>query len=34
MLKGLLRVLDAEQMERLHEAVLDVLEKTGLKIEG
>ncbi len=34
MIKGFLRVLDTEQMERLHGAVLDVLEKTGLRIEG
>jgi len=34
MLKGSLGVLDAEQMDRLHEAILSVLEKTGLRIEG
>lgn len=30
MIKGLLRVIDRNQMQRLHEATLDVLEKTGL----
>lgn len=34
MLKGLLRVLDESQMERIHEATLRVLEKTGLVIRG
>ncbi len=34
MLKGLLRVLDESQMDRIHEAALRVLEKTGLVIRG
>jgi trimethylamine--corrinoid protein Co-methyltransferase len=34
MMKGFLRVLEAEPMERLHGAVLNVLETTGLQIEG
>jgi trimethylamine--corrinoid protein Co-methyltransferase len=34
MLKGMLRVLDANQMERLHEGALNVLERTGLHIRG
>ena len=34
MLKGLLKVIDAEAMDRLHEGVLNVLEKTGLQIQG
>lgn len=34
MLKGLLRVADAEQIERLHRAALEVLETTGLRIRG
>ena len=34
MLKGTLAVIDTQEMERLHEAVLNVLEKTGLRIEG
>jgi trimethylamine--corrinoid protein Co-methyltransferase len=33
-LKGILRVLDETQMDRLHEAVLEVLERTGLRIRG
>lgn len=33
-LKGLLRVLDAAQMERLHQGALQVLETTGLQIRG
>ena len=34
MLKGLLKVLEPGQMERLHRAVLEVLERTGLQIQG
>ncbi len=34
MLKGLLRVIDREQMDRLHEGILRVLEDTGLHIRG
>ena len=34
MLKGLLRVLDDGEMERLHEGALNVLENTGLHIRG
>lgn len=34
MLKGILKVIDDEQMGLLHEGVLEVLEKTGLKIDG
>jgi len=34
MLKGIIRVIDAQQMERIHESVLKVLEKTGLQIRG
>jgi len=34
MLKGLLKVLSPEEMERLHEATLNVLENTGLHIRG
>lgn len=34
MLKGLLRVLDAEQIERVHQGALGVLERTGLRIMG
>jgi len=34
MLKGILRVLDRAQMDRMHEAALAVLEKTGLHIRG
>lgn len=34
MLKGLLKVIDQEQMNRLHEGALTVLQKTGLKICG
>jgi len=34
MLKGMLRVLDEEQMDRLHEGILGVLERTGLQIRG
>ena len=34
MLKGLLRVLDSGQMDRIHAAALNVLERTGLHIRG
>jgi trimethylamine--corrinoid protein Co-methyltransferase len=34
MLKGFLRVIEAEQMERLHRGTLQVLERTGLRIQG
>jgi trimethylamine--corrinoid protein Co-methyltransferase len=34
MLKGLLRAIEAEQMERLHRGTLAVLERTGLRIQG
>lgn len=34
MIQGLLRVIDAEQMERLHAGALAVLERTGLQIQG
>jgi trimethylamine--corrinoid protein Co-methyltransferase len=34
MLQGLLRVLAAEQIERLHAGALRVLERTGLQIQG
>jgi len=34
MLKGLLKALDNEGMERLHRGALDVLERTGLQIQG
>jgi trimethylamine--corrinoid protein Co-methyltransferase len=34
MLKGLLRAIDAEQIERLHRGTLAVLERTGLQIQG
>ena len=34
MLKGLLRVLDGRDMDRIHDAALTVLEKTGLRIRG
>ena len=34
MLQGLLRVLDDEQMDRLHAGALRVLERTGLQIQG
>lgn len=34
MLKGLLRVLESDQMERLHRGALQVLERTGLQIQG
>lgn len=34
MLKGLLRVISTEEMDRLHDGALRVLEKTGLLIRG
>ncbi len=34
MLKGLLRVIDPKQMEKLHRGTLEVLERTGLRIQG
>jgi len=34
MLKGLLRVLDEGAMEKMHAAILDILQKTGLRIRG
>lgn len=34
MLQGFLRVLDDEQIDRLHEGALRVLERTGLQIQG
>ncbi len=34
MLKGILKVIDKEQMDRLHEGILSVLENTGLRIRG
>ena len=34
MLQGSLRAIDREQMERLHEGILRVLERTGLQIQG
>jgi trimethylamine--corrinoid protein Co-methyltransferase len=34
MLRGLLRILDADQLERLHRGALEVLERTGLQIQG
>ena len=34
MLRGLLRVIDESDMDRLHEAALCILEKTGLRIRG
>jgi trimethylamine--corrinoid protein Co-methyltransferase len=33
MLKGFLRVIEPEQMERLHRGTLEVLERTGLRIQ-
>ncbi|MCX7826538.1 MAG: trimethylamine methyltransferase family protein, partial [Verrucomicrobiae bacterium] len=32
--RGLLKVLDTEQTKRLHQRTLEVLEKTGLQIQG
>lgn len=34
MLRGILKVIDKEQMDRLHEGALSVLEDTGLRIRG
>src|SRR3974377_1592736 len=34
MLKGFLRVIEPEQMEKLHRGTLEVLERTGLQIQG
>ena len=34
MLKGLIRVVDEQDMQRLHQAALQVLEKTGLILRG
>jgi len=34
MLTGMLRVLDARDLDRLHEAALNVLENTGLRLRG
>ena len=34
MLKGMLRVLSASDMDRIHAAALSVLERTGLRIRG
>lgn len=34
MLKGLLKALEPDQMERLHRGALEVLERTGLQIQG
>ena len=34
MLKGMLKALDEKGMERLHEAALAVLRRTGLQIRG
>jgi len=34
MLQGLLRTISTDQMEQIHQAVLHVLEKTGLQIQG
>jgi trimethylamine---corrinoid protein Co-methyltransferase len=34
MLKGALQVLEADEMERLHQGALNVLETTGLQIQG
>ena len=34
MLKGLLKILEPDQMERLHCGALEVLERTGLRIQG
>lgn len=34
MLKGLQKVVDPAQMERLHQGALQVLERTGLQIQG
>src|SRR5512146_1991723 len=34
MLRGLLKALDAQGMERIHRGALEVLERTGLQIQG
>ncbi|MBM4024895.1 MAG: hypothetical protein FJ280_05725 [Planctomycetes bacterium] len=34
MLKGFLRAIEPEQMEALHRGVLEVLERTGLRLQG
>lgn len=34
MLRGMIRAIDSDQMDRLHEGVLRVLEKTGLRIHS
>jgi trimethylamine:corrinoid methyltransferase-like protein len=34
MLKGLIRVIDENDVERLHQAALQVLEQTGLILRG
>jgi len=34
MLKGFLRAIEPEQMEKLHRGTLEVLERTGLRIQG
>ena len=34
MLDGMLRAIDARQMDRLHDGALQVLERTGLQIQG
>jgi trimethylamine--corrinoid protein Co-methyltransferase len=34
MLKGLLKAIEPEQMEKLHRGTLEVLERTGLRIQG
>ncbi|MDD3521306.1 MAG: trimethylamine methyltransferase family protein [Actinomycetota bacterium] len=34
MLKGIIKIFKDNELDRLHYAVLDVLEKTGLKIDG
>ena len=34
MLRGFLRAIDGSDMERLHQGVLRVLERTGLQIQG
>ncbi|UCC99358.1 MAG: trimethylamine methyltransferase family protein, partial [Phycisphaerales bacterium] len=34
MLQGLLRTISTDQMEQIHQAVLHVLEQTGLQIRG
>ena len=34
MLKGILKVIDDRQMEQIHQGILNVLENTGLQIQG